>query len=210
MGEDAGRILGAARHLLKLVNGVLDLAKIEAGRIEVAAVEFEVGSLLNEVAGILRPAAEANEVATNIEVEDGLGVVRADELRIRQCLFNLLGNAIKFSGGGTVSVAATTANEHGQDYLVFEVADTGIGMTFEQVERVFQPFEQADNSTTRKYGGTGLGLSIVRGLSRALGADVSATSVLGEGSVFTLRIPAEIGAESVGWGEDRLSSADAA
>jgi signal transduction histidine kinase len=193
-----------------LVNGVLDLAKIEAGRIEVAAVEFEVGSLLNEVAGILRPAAEANEVATNIEVEDGLGVVRADELRIRQCLFNLLGNAIKFSGGGTVSVAATTANEHGQDYLVFEVADTGIGMTFEQVERVFQPFEQADNSTTRKYGGTGLGLSIVRGLSRALGADVSATSVLGEGSVFTLRIPAEIGAESVGWGEDRLSSADAA
>jgi len=210
VGEDAGRILGAARHLLKLVNGVLDLAKIEAGRIEVAAVEFEVGSLLNEVAGILRPAAEANEVATNIEVEDGLGVVRADELRIRQCLFNLLGNAIKFSGGGTVSVAATTANEHGQDYLVFEVADTGIGMTFEQVERVFQPFEQADNSTTRKYGGTGLGLSIVRGLSRALGADVSATSVLGEGSVFTLRIPAEIGAESVGWGEDRLSSADAA
>ncbi len=208
--EDAERILIAARHLLKLVNGVLDLAKIDVGHIELAAVEFDVGNVTREVAAVLQSAALANNVGISVTIADGLGVVRADELRIQQCLFNLLDNAIKFSGGGSVSIVATVAYEGGRDHLVFELSDTGMGMTAEQLERAFAPFEQGDASTTRKFGGTGLGLSIVRGLSRALGGYVSATSVAGQGSTFTLRVPVEIVAESEGWDMGRLSSAGAA
>lgn len=185
---DADRILGAARHLLRLVNATLDFTKIEANKIVVEPTSFRVANLVDEVVAAMRPTAEANKVRVTVAIDGDLHAC-ADELRIRQCLYNLVGNALKFSRGGAVQISASLEPAGARDDLVFTIADTGIGMTPEQLTRVFRPFEQGDGSTTRTYGGTGLGLSIVHGLACALGGEVTATSTLGEGSTFTLRVP---------------------
>lgn len=189
---DASHVLQAARHLLKLINDVLDFAKIEAHGVEADVEAFDFEPLVLDVVAMMHAAARANDVVVSVNLEGDLGVAHTDEFRIKQCLLNLLSNAIKFSGGGRVAVTARRTAWGGGERLVLEVSDTGIGMTREQLDSVFEPFVQAEASTTRRFGGTGLGLSIVRGLAEALGGDVSATSVLGQGSVFTLTVPARL------------------
>jgi signal transduction histidine kinase len=185
---DASRVLKAARHLLKLINDILDVAKIEARGVEVEVATFDVEPLVRDVTSMMHTAAMANDVVVSLKLEGDLGVAHTDEFKIKQCLLNLLSNAIKFSGGGSVTVAARRAPGESGENLVFEVSDTGIGMTREQLDGVFEPFVQAEASMTRRFGGTGLGLSIARGLAVALGGDISAISVPGQGSTFTLTV----------------------
>jgi signal transduction histidine kinase len=195
--QDASRALAAARHLLKLINDVLDIAKIESNRVDVEIEDFDVHLLVQDVIATMHAAAQANNVAVCANLEGDLGVARTDEFKIKQCLLNLLSNAIKFSGGGAVTITAKRTILEGREHLVFEVCDTGIGMTGEQLERVFKPFEQADASMTRRFGGTGLGLSIVQGLVQALHGNISASSVPGGGSTFTFRLPLNLDAAGI-------------
>jgi signal transduction histidine kinase len=190
--NDSHRILGAARHLLQLIGDVLDLTKIESDRLQVEVTTFDLAALLDEVLTTVRPAAEASQVTLSHTSPADIGMVCTDELRIKQCLFNLLSNAIKFAAHGRVDLSARRIAAPDGDMIEIAVADTGIGMTPEELTRAFTPFEQADASITRRFGGTGLGLSIARGLARALGGDVAATSVPGAGSTFFLRFPAEL------------------
>lgn len=194
---DASRVLKAARHLLKLINDILDVAKIEARGVEVEVANFDVEPLVREVTSMMHAAAISNDVVVSVKLDGDLGVAHTDEFKIKQCLLNLLSNAIKFSGGGSVTVTARRAPGGSGENLVFEVSDTGIGMTREQLDGVFEPFVQAEASMTRRFGGTGLGLSIARGLATALGGDISAISVPGQGSTFTLTVPGRFaGAET--------------
>lgn len=190
-GQDAGRILAAGRHLLRLISDVLDLTKIEADHIEVEIKPFDVRELVDEAMSTVTPAAEAGNVTLACMFANEIGLVHTDEFRISQCLLNLLSNAVKFSPGGRVELSVRRTPGAGAELLEFTVRDTGIGMTPEQVERAFSPFEQADASTTRRFGGTGLGLSIARGLARALDGDITVTSAPGAGSTFTLGVPAD-------------------
>ncbi|MDM0044069.1 ATP-binding protein [Variovorax dokdonensis] len=182
---DLGRIRGAAKHLLGLINDVLDLSKVEAGKIELHAEPFEVAELVDLVASTAHPLVAANGNTLQLHTQPGLGIVRTDQTRLRQVLFNLLSNAAKFTHGGTIALHSREGrNEHGRPLVVFEVVDSGIGMTPEQMERLFQPFVQASSETSRKYGGTGLGLAISRRLCRMMGGDLTVTSQPGEGSRF--------------------------
>ena len=189
---DIDRVLTAARQLLHLINDILDLSKIEAGRTDVAASEFDIGKLINEAAAIVRPTAEKNGNALKIELADGLGAGSTDAFKLNQCLLNLLANAAKFTQHGDVTVRAKRDCAAGGDWIEIAVSDTGIGMTAEQMERLFNAFVQADASTARRYGGTGLGLAITRKTMQLLGGDVSVSSRAGEGSTFTLRFPAHL------------------
>ena len=189
--DDAERILTAGRHLLRLISDVLDLTKIETDHIEVEIAPFDVRALAEQALSTLAPAADAGHVALTCACDGNVGVAHTDEFRINQCLLNLLSNAVKFAPGGAVELVARRTSSGGSDVIVFSVRDTGIGMTPEQVERAFSPFEQADASTTRRFGGTGLGLSIARGLARALGGDITVESAQGAGATFTLTVPAD-------------------
>jgi signal transduction histidine kinase len=184
--QDLRRIIAASRRLLGMINGVLDMAKVESGRMEVELCEFDPRSLAEEALDHVRPAADANSVQLELEVMEPLGVGCSDAFKLGQCLINLLSNAVKFTRGGNVSLSVGL--ERG-DLLAFEVRDTGIGMSAEQLERLFQPFVQADSSMTRRFGGTGLGLAITRRIAQLLGGDVSVKSVLGQGSTFRLVVP---------------------
>jgi signal transduction histidine kinase len=183
---DLDRVLNASHRLLHMINGILDLSKIEAGRLDLTLAETDIASVAREAVEALRPRAEAEQVTLTMRLDPALGSAEADGFRLGQCLMNLLSNAVKFSPGGRVFLTA----DREQDALVFRVQDTGIGISSEQAERLFQPFTQADGSTTRRFGGTGLGLAITRELARLMGGDVHMTSRVGEGSVFTLTIPA--------------------
>ena len=194
MGADAGKIRTAGKYLLELINTVLDLSKIEAGRMDLYLERFSVASLIGEVVAFVQPLAErrGNRLVTSCAPE--VGEMHADQTKVRQVLFNLLSNACKFTENGTVSLsvrseAATLAHAAS---LVFEVADTGIGMTEEQMARLFQEFSQAEASTARRYGGTGLGLALSRRLCRMMGGEVTVTSAPDRGSTFTARLPAEV------------------
>ncbi len=193
--EDAQRIVAAAQHLLAIINDVLDISKIDAGRVDVESIPFSASTLAHEAIHTVRPAAAADQTNLRIFLAPNLGDGDNDAFKIKQCLLNLLSNALKFSKGGTVTLRARRDMRAGHAWLVFEVADSGIGMSAEQVERLFQPFTQADASITRKFGGTGLGLSITRNYARLLGGDVTVRSTLGEGSRFTLTVPAVLAAE---------------
>ena len=182
--DNLGKVLSSAEHLLGLINSILDIAKIEAGRMEVSAAEFDVGRLLQGCAVTARPLLRPG-VTLETAVADDLPQPCTDEEKVRQIVLNLLSNAAKFTHEGTVTIDARA--EGGE--LVVAVEDTGIGMDDEQLGRIFDEFQQADSSTTRKYGGTGLGLSISRRLAHLLGGDLSATSAPGVGSTFTLRVP---------------------
>jgi len=188
--EPLERILRAANHLLGLINEILDLSKIEAGKMELELDTFDIAPLVEDVAATIRPIAEKN--GNRIEVRHGanLGSMHADATRIRQALLNLASNAVKFTERGLVTIAAMREVEDGQDWIVLRVADNGIGMTPEQTARLFQDFTQADTSTTRKYGGTGLGLAISRRFCRMMGGDITVESAPGVGSTFELRLPA--------------------
>ena len=192
---DVGKIESSARHLLGLINDVLDLSKIEAGRMTVESVDFGVAAMLEEVVGATGALVAKKGNRLVLDLGEGLGRMQSDELKIRQCLMNLIGNAAKFTENGTVTLRA---RRPAPDRLVFDVADTGIGMTPEQLGRLFQRFSQADESTTRQFGGTGLGLAITRAFAKRLGGDVAVESEAGRGSVFHLGLAAEVRSDDGG------------
>jgi signal transduction histidine kinase len=191
MVPDLVKIHVAGRHLLGLINDILDLSKIEAGKMTVHAEDFDVATLLREVVSTVQPMMDRNHNELVVEApEDGLGEMHTDVTRVRQVLLNLLSNAAKFTSDGRITLAARQADTGGdQGWMVFTVSDTGIGMSEEQMGRLFQAFSQADSSTTRRFGGTGLGLVISRRFCQMMGGDITVTSVPGEGSTFTARLP---------------------
>jgi adenylate cyclase len=192
--EPLRRVLRAGRHLLNLINDILDLSKIEAGKMDLTLETVAIQPVVEEVLGTARPLAEQNNNALELDCPEGIGSVHTDNMRLRQILLNLLSNACKFTKSGTVRLHVRPAEEAGQHWVDFAVSDTGIGMTEEQLGRLFQEFTQADASTTRQFGGTGLGLAISRRLCRLMGGDITVTSVPGEGSTFTVRLPAQAAA----------------
>ena len=193
---DLKKIEKAGKHLLELINGVLDIAKIEAGKMEIHTETFDVAAMIQDVGATVAPVVEKKGNRFEINCRANLGTMHTDMTKVRQSLFNLLGNAGKFTENGTVRLEAGRIKENGVDWISFSVHDTGVGMTPEQTARVFEAFIQADASTTRKFGGTGLGLAITREFSRMLGGETTVESTLGSGSVFTLRLPAELSARA--------------
>ncbi len=192
--EPLERVLRAAHHLLALINDILDLSKIEAGKMDLHLESFALGPLLEEIATTIQPLAEKTGNTISVEYGPDIGVMQADQTRVRQALLNLASNANKFTERGAVRIEAGRSREDGKDWITIAIADTGIGMTPEQVARLFQEFVQADASTTRKYGGTGLGLAISQRFCRMMGGDITVQSEPGRGSTFTLRLPAEVSA----------------
>jgi signal transduction histidine kinase/CheY-like chemotaxis protein len=186
---DLQKINKAGTHLLALINDVLDLAKVESGKMEAFAEDIDIGSLIDEVSGTAHPLIEKNNNILSIERGNELGSAHQDLTKLRQTLFNLLSNAAKFTHDGTITLHVERSVESGVDWLTFAVSDTGIGIAADKVEHVFEEFTQADDSTTRDYGGTGLGLAISRRFGQLLGGDLNATSELGKGSTFTIRVP---------------------
>jgi PAS domain S-box-containing protein len=187
---DLQRIRSAGTHLLGLINDVLDLSKIEAGRLELAIEAFPAAAVIHDVASTIRPLVEKNGNRLTVECTEPLGDILADQTRFRQVLINLLSNACKFTEQGSIRLEGRRVRRRSAEWLEFRVSDTGIGMTLQQMERLFQPFMQADASTTRKYGGTGLGLTISHEFCQMMGGSLSAESELGKGSAFTVRLPA--------------------
>ena len=185
---DLQKIHGAGKHLLGLINDILDLSKIEAGKMTLYLETFEVETLLNEVAATVQPMINKNGNQLTLEVAPEIGSMRADVTKVRQALFNLLSNASKFTDKGSITLRA---RRQGAD-LVFDVIDSGIGMTPEQVGRLFQAFAQADASTSKKYGGTGLGLALSRKFCQLMGGELTVASEAGKGSTFTATIPAQV------------------
>jgi GAF domain-containing protein len=189
--EPLDRVLGAGRHLLALINDILDLSKIEAGRMELQLEDFALAPLIESVAKTVEPLAAKNSNQLVVRCDGAIGSLHADQMRLRQALLNLMSNANKFTEHGTISVDARHGQENGRDWITIAVADTGIGMTPEQMGKLFQEFSQADASTTRKYGGTGLGLAISKRFCQMMGGDITVESEPGKGSVFTVRLPKE-------------------
>jgi signal transduction histidine kinase len=192
--EPLDRVLGAGRHLLALINDILDLSKIEAGRMELQLEDFALAPLIDGVVKTIEPLAVKNENRVAVNCDGAIGNLHADQMRLRQALLNLMSNANKFSERGTISVDARQAQENGCDWITIAVADTGIGMTPEQMGKLFQEFSQASASTASKYGGTGLGLAISRRFCQMMGGDISVESEPGRGSTFTIRLPTIVGA----------------
>jgi signal transduction histidine kinase len=186
--EPLRRVHAAGNHLLGLINQVLDLSKIEAGKLELNPQTVELAPLIDEVIGTARQLAEQNKNRLVVEAGDSLGALTVDPMRLRQILLNLLSNACKFTKQGEVALRARKLVD-GRDWIELAVADSGIGMTPEQQAKLFEEFSQADASTAQRFGGTGLGLAITRKLARMMGGDVTVTSELGKGSVVTVRLP---------------------
>ena len=189
MLPDLQKIESNARHLLSLINDVLDLSKIESGKMEVFAETFDAEAMLRDVANTVQSLMEKKANTLRLEVAPGLGTMHSDVTKIRQTLLNLLSNAAKFTEGGTVTLSAERMHADGRDWVRFAVTDTGIGMSEEQQAKLFQRFQQADSSTTRKFGGTGLGLAITKAFCRMLGGDIEVHSAPGQGSTFTATLP---------------------
>jgi len=186
--EPLRRVNRAGTHLLGLINQVLDLSKIEAGKLELSPESVSLAPLIDEVIGTAGQLAEQNQNRLVVEAQENLGAITVDPMRLRQILFNLLSNACKFTKQGQVSLRARKVAD-GRNWIELAVADTGIGMTPEQLGKLFEEFAQAEASTAKRYGGTGLGLAISRKLARMMGGDVTVTSEAGKGSVFTVRLP---------------------
>lgn len=196
-GEKVRTIIDSGQLLTAVLNDILDLSKIEAGKLEIAPVEDNFHQALRRVVRLFEPQASDNAVALTLEVDASTPErLRFDPMRVRQCLSNLLSNAVKFTQSGHIEVRCSTEDQGDGLRVIIEVADTGIGMSDEAVQALFTPFTQADASITRRFAGTGLGLSIVRQLARLMGGDVSAVSAEGQGSTFTLELQAERAAEA--------------
>jgi len=189
---DIEKIHTAGKALLSLVNDVLDLSKIEAGKMELYLETFDVAPTVEDVTTTVEPLIDKKGNTLNVHIAPDVGTMCADLTKVRQSLFNLLSNAAKFTEHGTITLVATREVMNGQDWLTFRVSDSGIGMTPEQIEKLFQPFTQADASTTRKFGGTGLGLTITRRLCQMMGGDIALESTPGQGSTFTITLPANV------------------
>ncbi len=190
LGGDIRKIEGNARHLLGLINDVLDLSKVESGKMEAYVESFDVAEMARAIIATVGPLMDKKANTVELRLVGDVGTMRSDVTRIRQMLLNLLSNAAKFTENGTVTLAIEReASPAGDDWLRCTVADTGIGMTEEQLARLFQRFQQADASTTRQFGGTGLGLALTKAFATLLGGDVAVTSTPGGGSTFTVRLP---------------------
>jgi adenylate cyclase len=195
--EPLRRVHRAGTHLLGLINQVLDLSKIEAGKLELNLESVSLPPLVDEVVGTARPLAEQNKNRLSVDCPGDLPPIEADAMRVRQILLNLLSNACKFTKDGSIILRVRPVAHQGQDCIAFAVADSGIGMTPEQLGRLFEEFSQGDATTARQYGGTGLGLAITRRLCQMMGGDVSVTSEVGKGTTFTVRLPVAAAAVSV-------------
>ena len=191
---DLQRIQSSGNHLLGLINGILDLSKIEAGKMTISLERFDVRTVVNDVVDTVAPLLHKNENRISITIDDRVGLMYADLLKTRQILVNLLGNAAKFTRAGSVTLDVQESVNGSGPGIVFVVSDTGAGMTEEQQTRIFEPFTQADVKTTRKYGGTGLGLAIVARFCALMGGNVSVESTPGQGSRFTVRLPLDVAA----------------
>jgi signal transduction histidine kinase/CheY-like chemotaxis protein len=191
-GTDLEKINGAGKHLLTLINDILDLSKIEAGKMDLYLESFDLTEMIDDVASTIRPMVEKNANTLYIQRAPDLGAMHADQIKVRQALFNLLSNAVKFTHEGNITLEAARQNMDGSEWIVFRVTDTGIGLSSEQIVKLFQDFTQADASTTRKFGGTGLGLVLTRSFCQMMGGDVTAHSVSGTGSIFTIKLPAVV------------------
>jgi PAS domain S-box-containing protein len=189
---DLDKIRAGGKHLLALVNGVLDLSKIEAGKMDLFLETFEIPSMVRDVLTTVEPLVQKKSNKLELNCPADLGAMHADLTKVRQILFNLLSNASKFTENGTITLEVKRIDENGISTVVFQVHDSGIGMTQAQMDKLFQPFTQADESTTRRFGGTGLGLAISRRFCQMMGGDVSVTSEPGKGSTFTVHLPARV------------------
>jgi signal transduction histidine kinase len=187
--EPLQRVNRAGTHLLGLINQVLDLSKIEAGKLELNPQTVQLTPLIEEVIGTARQLAEQNKNRLTVEAQENLGILTVDPMRLRQILLNLLSNACKFTKEGEIKLRARRFR-NGRDWIEMAVADSGIGMTPDQQAKLFQEFAQADATTAQRFGGTGLGLAITRKLARMMGGDITVASEPGKGSVFTVRLPA--------------------
>lgn len=188
--QDLSKIRSSGEHLLRLINEILDLSKIEAGKMEVDPEVFDLRHLIDSVCAGVAPLVANNSNKLDLKLEGELGEMYTDATKLRQSLYNLLSNASKFTGNGTITLAVRRFERDDVEWVEFKVRDTGIGMTPEQVDKLFEAFVQADASTTRKYGGTGLGLTITRKFCRMLGGDIEAKSFYGKGSQFKIELPA--------------------
>ena len=201
--SDLERIGTAGRHLLALINDILDLSKIEAGKIDLELEEFDVSALVAEVIATVEPLARTKGNRLSVRCGPPVGRIRSDPTKVRQILFNLLSNAAKFTRKGNIDLEVTRDEDGGAQWICFHVADTGIGIEPEQLGHLFEAFTQADPSTTRQYGGTGLGLAISRRYCELMGGDIEVESRPGRGSTFTVRLPA--GAVATGQGGEEMS-----
>ena len=195
-GPDLEKIRSAGKHLLSLVNGVLDLSKIEAGKMDLYLEDFDVREMLDDVLGTIAPLIEKKHNAMELKVPGTLGTLHGDLTKTRQILFNFLSNAAKFTENGIVTLIVDRMQLHGREVISYTVKDSGIGMTDEQMGKLFQPFTQADESTTRKYGGTGLGLTICKRFAEMMGGDITVTSEAGKGTTFTIQVPTTVGVKA--------------
>ncbi len=190
LGSDMRKIESNARHLLGLINDVLDLSKVESGKMEVYTESFEVAPMLHDIATTVGSLIGKKDNRLELNLAPDIGTMDSDLVKLRQVLLNLLSNAAKFTEGGTITLKASRhRGEDGVERAAFGISDTGIGMTAEQLAKLFQRFQQADSSTTRRFGGTGLGLSLTKAFADLLGGSVSVESVPGQGSTFTLTLP---------------------
>jgi signal transduction histidine kinase len=189
MRRDLGYVQTSGQHLLILINDILDLSRIEAGKLIIAPKQFEITTLIDEVANTITPLVERGQNTLSVTCSANLNVMYSDATRVRQILLNLLSNAAKFTSNGAVTLRVEPTFHADIPYCRFAVADTGIGIAASQVSRLFQPFSQVDDSATRKYGGAGLGLALSQRLASALGGIITVTSEYGKGSIFTLELP---------------------
>ncbi|MCI0614698.1 ATP-binding protein [bacterium] len=192
LASDLKKIKAAAKHLLALINDILDLSKIEAGKMELNIETFNLQNLMEDVVSTIRPLIEKHSITLHVDCPENLGFMHADHTRIRQILLNLLSNACKFTDGGDIYISAEREKVEDEEWIVFRVKDTGIGMNEEQQSKLFKPFTQVDSSTTRRYGGTGLGLAISRRFCQMMNGGISVQSEPGKGSTFTFRLPANV------------------
>jgi signal transduction histidine kinase/CheY-like chemotaxis protein len=192
LAPDLQKIRGAGKHLLTLINDILDLSKIEAGKMDLYLETFDIFEMLNEVTSTVEPLVEKNSNTLRVLCADNLGSMHADLTKVRQSLFNLLSNAIKFTENGIIELQTERSSHDGAEWVRFQVRDNGIGMNEEQLHKLFQAFTQADASTTRKYGGTGLGLAITRHFCEMMGGSIAVESQEGQGTTFTIELPAQV------------------
>ncbi len=189
---DLQKIHGAGKHLLSLINDILDLSKIEAGRMELYLETFEINTLIKDVVATVQPLIEKNQNVLKLNISDELKTIHADITKVSQILLNLLSNASKFTKNGTITLSLNPYTLEDKDWINFQVSDTGIGMTQEQIDKLFQAFTQADASTTRKYGGTGLGLTIAQKFCQMMGGDIYVESKVNQGTTFTIKLPIHV------------------
>jgi signal transduction histidine kinase len=188
---DLQRIHAAGKHLLTLINDILDFAKIESGKVELHHETFHVPALVHEVVATLQPLLAKHANTLEVHVADDVKTLRADKTKVQHSLLHLLSNACKFTSRGRIGLHVTCETAEGHTAVRFQVCDSGIGMSPDDIPKLFQPFTQMDDTTTRKYGGTGLGLAISQRLCHLMGGEITVTSTLGQGSTFTMFIPAQ-------------------